>query len=195
MKPMNETTIWSDEAMYDAFMKRDTSYEGIFFVAVKTTGIFCRPTCGARRPKRENIEFYPSAKAALLNGYRPCRVCNPLEPVGATPDYIQKVIDLVASNPPRKITDYDLVKMNIEPNGVRRWFKANHGLTFQGYQRMLRINGALRKLQTGSSVTDTAYDAGYDSLSGFSESFRKIVGTNPGGGRPVSYTHLTLPTN
>jgi AraC family transcriptional regulator, regulatory protein of adaptative response / methylated-DNA-[protein]-cysteine methyltransferase len=196
MKSTNETTIWSDEAMYDAFMRRDTSYEGIFFVAVKTTGIFCRPTCGARRPKRENIEFYPSAKAALLNGYRPCRVCNPLEPVGATPDYIQKVIDLVASNPSKKITDYDLVKMNIEPNGVRRWFKANHGLTFQGYQRMLRINGALRKLQTGSSVTDTAYDAGYDSLSGFSESFKKIVGTNPGGGKHadvINIRRLTTP--
>ncbi|HQT92316.1 MAG TPA: methylated-DNA--[protein]-cysteine S-methyltransferase [Candidatus Kryptobacter bacterium] len=182
--------MWSDETMYDAFMRRDRSYEGIFFVGVKTTGIFCRPTCGARRPKRENIEFYPSAKDALLNGYRPCKVCNPLEPVGAAPDYIRKIIDLVAANPSKKITDYDLVKMNVEPNRVRRWFKSNHGLTFQGYQRMLRVNGALHKLKDGASVTEAAFENGYDSLSGFSDAFRKIVGANPVEGKSVNVINI-----
>lgn len=176
--------------MYDAFMRRDTSYEGIFFVGVKTTGIFCRPTCGARRPNRENIEFYPSAKDALLNGYRPCKVCNPLEPLGATPDYIRKIIDLVAANPSKKITDYELEKMNVEPNRVRRWFKSNHGLTFQGYQRMLRVNGALHKLKNGATVTEAAFENGYESLSGFSEAFRKIVGANPVEGKLVNVINI-----
>ncbi len=179
MKAGNERTLWSDETMYDAFMRRDSSYEGVFFIGVKTTGIFCRPTCRARRPKRENVEFYSTAREALLNGYRPCRVCNPLESLGATPDYIQKLIDQVTANPSKKITDYDLVKMKIEPNKVRRWFKANHGLTFQGYQRMLRINGALHQIKNGESITETAFENGYDSLSGFTEAFKKIVGTNP----------------
>lgn len=176
--------------MYDAFMRRDGSYEGLFFVAVKTTGIFCRPTCPARRAKRENVEFYQSAKDALLNGYRPCKTCKPLELPGATPDFIQRLIDTVATNPAKKITDYDLVKMNIEPNKVRRWFKANHGLSFQGYQRMLRINGALHRIKNGDAVTETAFENGYDSLSGFSDAFKKIMGTNPSNGKFVNVINI-----
>ena len=190
MKPKNETTLWDDETMYDAFVRRDGSYEGIFFVAVKTTGIFCRPTCRARRPKRENVEFYPSAREALLDGYRPCKICKPLESLGSAPDYIQKLIDRVAANPSKKITDYDLVKMKVEPSGVRRWFKTNHGLTFQGYQRMLRINGALHKIKSGGSITDTAFENGYDSLSGFTDAFKKIVGTSPTGAKHVNVINL-----
>ena len=185
-----DTTLWNEDTMYDAFMKRDISYEGIFFVGVKTTGIFCRPTCPARRAKRENIEFFQSAKDALLNGYRPCKTCKPLEPLGATPDYIQQLIDQVASNPSKKITDYDLTKMNIEPNRVRRWFKANHGLSFQAYQRMLRINGALHQIKNGGEVTEAAFENGYDSVSGFSDAFRKIMGTNPSNGQFVNVINI-----
>ena len=190
MKPKNETTLWDDETMYDAFVRRDGSYEGIFFVAVKTTGIFCRPTCRARRPKRENVEFYPSAREALLDGYRPCKICKPLESLGSAPDYIQELIDRVAANPSKKITDYDLVKMKIEPSKVRRWFKANHGLTFQSYQRMLRINGALHQIKNGESVTETAFENGFDSLSGFSDAFKKIVGTSPNGAKNVNVINI-----
>ena len=190
MNTNNETTIWNEDVMYDAFMKKDISYEGIFFIGVRTTGIFCRPTCRARRPKREHIEFYPTAKDALLNGYRPCKVCKPLELLGSTPDFIQKLIDRVTSEPSKKITDYDLVKMNIEPSKVRRWFKANHGLTFQGYQRMLRINGALHHLKNGDSVTEAAFENGYDSLSGFADAFKKIVGANPNNAKYVNVINL-----
>lgn len=185
-----EATLWTDETMYDAFLKRDISYEGIFFVAVKTTGIFCRPTCRARRPKRENVEFFQRAKDALLNGYRPCKICKPLELLGSTPDYIQKLIGRVAANPSEKITDHDLVKMKIEPSKVRRWFKANHGLTFQGYQRMLRINSALHQIRKGESVTETAFENGYDSLSGFTEAFKKIIGTNPNGAKFIDVINI-----
>lgn len=185
-----ETALWNEDTMYDAFMRRDVSYEGIFFVGVKTTGIFCRPTCPARRAKRENIEFFQSAKDALLNGYRPCKTCKPLEPLGATPDYIQKLIDRVAATPSKKITDYDLTKMNIEPNKVRRWFKANHGLSFQAYQRMLRINGALHQIKNGGDVTEAAFENGYDSVSGFSDAFRKIMGTNPSNGKFVNVINI-----
>lgn len=190
MNSNSETTLWDEKIMYDAFMNRDVSYEGIFFVGVRTTGIFCRPTCRARRPKRDHIEFYPTAKDAVINGYRPCKVCKPLELLGSTPDFIQKLIDQVATEPSRKITDYDLVKMKIEPNKVRRWFKANHGLTFQGYQRMLRINGALHQIKNGDSVTEAAFENGYDSLSGFTDAFKKIVGANPNNAKYVNVINL-----
>jgi len=190
MNKNSETTIWNEEKMYDAFVRRDISYEGIFFVAVKTTGIFCRPTCRAKRPKRDNIEFFPTAKDALLNGYRPCKVCKPLELLGSTPDFIQKLIDRVTADPSKKITDYDLVKMKIEPSKVRRWFKANHGLTFQGYQRMLRINGAFHQIKNGESVTEAAFENGYDSLSGFSDAFKKIFGANPNNAKYINVINL-----
>jgi len=190
MNTNSEMTLWDENTMYDAFMRRDSSYEGIFFVAVRTTGIFCRPTCKARRPKRENIEFYSAAKDALINGYRPCKLCKPLELLGSTPDFIQELIDQVAANPSRRISDFELVKMRVEPSKVRRWFKANHGLTFQGYQRMLRINGALRQIKNGDSVTETAFGNGYDSLSGFSDAFKKIVGTSPNGAKYVNVINV-----
>ncbi|MFZ1083269.1 MAG: methylated-DNA--[protein]-cysteine S-methyltransferase [Candidatus Kryptoniota bacterium] len=190
MKLLNEATLWTEETMYKAFLKRDSSFEGTFIVAVKTTGIFCRPTCRVRRPKRENIEFYPTAKDALLNGYRPCKICKPLEPLGATPDYIQKPISQVVANPSAKITDYDLVKMKFEPNKVRRWFKINHGISFQGYQRMLKINGALHQIKNGDKVTDTAFENGYDSLSGFTDAFKKIVGANPRDAKSVNVINI-----
>jgi len=186
----SEMTLWDEETMYNAFMRRDICYEGIFVVAVKTTGIFCRPTCTARRAKRENIEFFPTAKDALLHGYRPCKICKPLEPLGSTPDYIQRLINQVAADPSRKISDHDLIKMKIEPSRVRRWFKTNHGLTFQGYHRMLRINGALLRIKNGESVTGTAFENGYDSVSGFSDAFKKIIGTSPNGAKRVNVINI-----
>ena len=77
------------QIMYKALVDKDVSYEGTFIAAVKTTGIFCRPTCTARKPKKENVEFYSTTKEAILKGYRPCKVCNPLEKLGETPNYIK----------------------------------------------------------------------------------------------------------
>ncbi len=165
--------------MYDALVKKDSSYEGIFFAAIRTTGIFCRPTCTARKPKPENVEFFFTAKEAMMNGYRPCRLCHPLESPGNAPSYIQGLISKMEEEPLIKISDSDLVKMNIEPSRVRRWFKSRHGITFQGYQRMLRINTAWQQLSAGSKVTDAAFDNGYDSLSGFSDAFKDLVGKSP----------------
>ena len=67
------------EEKYQAILAKDSAYEGLFITAVKTTGIFCRPVCTARKPKVENVEFFSSTKEALNKGYRPCKVCNPLE--------------------------------------------------------------------------------------------------------------------
>lgn len=73
---MNQT-LPDDEILYSALLNRDSAFEGTFVVGVKTTGVFCRPTCSARMPKRENVEFFGSAVDALMHGYRPCKVCRP----------------------------------------------------------------------------------------------------------------------
>ena len=83
----------TEEIMYQALLEKDSSYEGTFIAAVRTTGIFCRPTCTARKPKRENVEFFRTTKEAIMHGYRPCMVCSPLEKAGETPEEIRKIID------------------------------------------------------------------------------------------------------
>ena len=178
------------DEMYNALIHKDSSYEGLFFVGVKTTGIFCRPTCTAKKPKKENVEFFSSSNEAILHGYRPCKVCHPLEQLGSTPDYIKILLDKLQNNPDEKIKDYDLVKMDIEPNKVRRWFKANHGITFQGYQRMLRINGAFHQLANGDKVINSAFDSGYNSLSGFSHAFKNATGSTPSDSAEINIINI-----
>ena len=153
--------------------------KAFFWMGVKTTGIFCRPTCTARKPKPENVEFFSNTKDAILKGYRPCKVCKPLEKLNETPKYIQEIITELAENPSLKFKDYDLVKRGIEPATMRRWFLKNHGITFQAYQRMFRINSAFKKIQQGETVTETSLESGYESLSGFTESFKNVFGVSP----------------
>lgn len=168
-----------DDIFYQALVAKDPSFEGTFFAGIKTTGIFCRPTCTARKPKRENVEFFASAKDAILKGYRACKVCHPMEKAGSTPEYVDHVLRFLDEDPSLKLKDYDLLKLDIEPSKIRRWFLKNHGITFHAYQRMYRINTAFKKLQTGTSVTDIAFDSGYESLSGFNDSFKKVFGVSP----------------
>lgn len=167
------------EIMYKACLERDESFEGMFFTAVKTTGIFCRPSCTARKPKKENVTFFFSAKESILKGYRPCKVCRPLEKLNETPAHIRDILHEIAENPAAKIRDYDLVQRGIDPYSIRRWFLKNHGITFQAYQRMFRINTAFKKIQDGESVTSAAYASGFESLSGFGDSFKQVFGISP----------------
>jgi AraC family transcriptional regulator of adaptative response/methylated-DNA-[protein]-cysteine methyltransferase len=181
----------TEQIMYNALLKKDSSFEGIFFVAVKTTGIFCRPTCTARKPKRENVEFFPTSREAIIHGYRPCKVCSPLELMGKTPNDIMKLIKEINENTSMKINDYELRKRGLEPNKIRRWFKKNHNMTFQSYQRMIRLNSAFNKIQSGEKVTNAAFDAGYESLSGFNDSFKSIVGEAPTKSKSKSVINIT----
>jgi AraC family transcriptional regulator, regulatory protein of adaptative response / methylated-DNA-[protein]-cysteine methyltransferase len=178
------------EIMYQAIVKKDTSFEGMFFTAVKTTGIFCRPSCTARKPKIENVEFLKTSKECILKGYRPCKVCHPLEKLNQTPREFQQLINELSHNPSLKFKDFDLKQKGIEPSQIRRWFLKNHGITFQAYQRMLRINSAFKKIQNGERITQTAFDTGFESVSGFSETFRNVFGASPKNGKQQTLIDL-----
>lgn len=167
------------DIMYQASLNKDSSFEGVFFTAVKTTGVFCRPSCTARKPKIENVEFFKTSKECILKGYRPCKICKPLEKLNETPVFIKQLIDELTENPSIKFKDYDLIKRGIEPSQIRRWFLKNHGITFQAFQRMFRINAAFKKINNGESVTEAAFDSGFESLSGFGDSFKTIFGVSP----------------
>ena len=167
------------ETLYKALVNRDTNFEGIFLVGVKTTGIFCRPTCSARKPNRENVEFFGSARDALSHGYRPCKLCAPLEHKGAAPDWLKPLLDEISNDPLIRLKDSDLRARGLHPSRVRYWFKKHHGMTFQAYLRSLRIGEAFGRLKYGERVTETAFESGYESLSGFADSFKRTTGFSP----------------
>ncbi|PST85191.1 XRE family transcriptional regulator [Pedobacter yulinensis] len=164
---------------YQALLEKDTSFEGTFIAAVKTTGVFCRPSCRARKPRPENVTFFPNAAAAMMQGYRPCKVCRPLEPLDLTPPQIGQIIGEIAATPAIKITNADLQRRGLDPVWIRRWFLKHHGLTFHAYQRMNRINNAFNLLKEGLPVTQAAFESGYDSLSGFGDTFKTLFGDSP----------------
>ncbi|WP_392566131.1 methylated-DNA--[protein]-cysteine S-methyltransferase [Utexia brackfieldae] len=169
----------NNQIMYQAFLAKDSQFEGLFFAGIKTTGIFCRPTCHARKPKPENIEYFPTYQAAIEQGYRPCKLCKPHYLPDQTPDDIIQLLEVLDKHPDQKIKDSDLQIMGLEPSTIRRWFIKHHGMTFHTYQRTIRVNSAFNKIQAGESILNSAYENGFESLSGFSTSFKTIFGTSP----------------
>lgn len=165
------------EIYYKALLEKDESYVGVFYAGVKTTSVFCIATCRARKPKFENVEFFSSFKSALDAGYRPCKICRPTE--NSAPGEIIKAISLISNNPKNKITDYQLRQNQLSPEIIRRWFKKHYGITFHAYQRMYRINNAFQELKSGKNVINTAMDSGYNSLSGFGYTYKKIMKKSP----------------
>lgn len=164
---------------YQALLNKEASYVGIFYAGVKTTSVFCIATCRARKPKPENVEFYTTFKAALDAGYRPCKICKPTENANEAPPQVKVAIRMVRENPKEKVSDYQLKQNDISPELVRRWFKKHYGMTFQAFQRMYRVNNAFQELKGGKKTTETAFDMGYESLSGFGYTYKKFIGTSP----------------
>ena len=165
--------------MAAAFLSRDRSFDGIFFTAVRTTGIFCRPTCHAKKPLLENVRFYPTARDALHAGYRPCMVCRPLDLSGKPPLWVESLLAAVDADPSHRWKDAEIQHLQVNPARVRRWFKSHYGMTFHAYTRARRLGQALGQIREGSSVIQAAYGQGYDSLSGFNDAFRKLIGSSP----------------
>lgn len=164
---------------YQALVAREASFVGVFYVGVKTTDIFCIATCRARKPKFENVIFYSSFKDALSAGFRPCKICKPTENANQAPPQVTQAIAMVGESPKQKVTDYQLKQAGISPELVRRWFNKHYAMTFQAYSRMLRINHAVIELKSGTRTTDVAFDSGYDSLSGFGYTYKKLIGSSP----------------
>lgn len=167
------------DTYYKALLARDTTYVGIFYAGVKTTSVFCIATCRARKPKKENVVFYKTYFDALKNGFRPCKICCPTENSCETPAQVLQAIETIKNNPKEKIQDYKLREQGISPDFVRRWFKKTYGFTFHTFQRMYRINNAYKELKDGKATTKIAFDSGYESLSGFGYTFKKILGKSP----------------
>jgi AraC family transcriptional regulator of adaptative response/methylated-DNA-[protein]-cysteine methyltransferase len=161
----------------------DISYDGIFFVAVRTTGIFCRPSCPARKPLPKNREYFATAREALFAGYRPCNRCRPLEADGRPPEWVARLLDAVERDPKARWRDADLRGQGIDPTRVRRYFRQHYGMTFQAYCRGRRLGEAFQQIRNGADLDDVALGHGYESHSGFREAFMKTFGKPPGRSR------------
>jgi AraC family transcriptional regulator of adaptative response/methylated-DNA-[protein]-cysteine methyltransferase len=167
------------DTMYRALVNRDTSFEGIFFVGVRTTGIFCRPTCSAKKPARENVDFFATPSEALHGGYRPCLRCHPMDPEKRAPELIERLRAEVERAPGGRLTDKELAELSIDPSTARRQFKRHYGMTFQAYHRARRMGLALREVRKGSRVVAAQSESGFGSASGFRDAFSRIFGDSP----------------
>lgn len=172
--------------MYRALSRRDSAYEGVFFTGVKTTGIFCRPTCKAKRPRAENVEFFPTVTEALHGGYRPCRLCRPMDGTKSVPPLVERLRRAVEAAADGRVTDKELAAMGVEPSTARRQFKAYHGMTFHAYQRARRMGLALRDVKSGKPVIEVQLERGYESTSGFREAFVRVFGAPPRGAKATA---------
>jgi AraC family transcriptional regulator of adaptative response/methylated-DNA-[protein]-cysteine methyltransferase len=169
------TTTPSLEEMERARDTRDPSYDGIFFIAVKTTGVFCRPSCPAR-PKRENVEFFPKIGDAIAAGYRPCKRCRPELINGQPPEWIAPIMERVNASPEVRLRASDLRQMNTTPERVRRWFQQNYGMTFSDWSRGMRLSSAFTQLRNGAPKEDVMLGSGFHSYSGFADALTRTFG-------------------
>lgn len=177
-----------------AVMARDRSADGNFVYAVRSTGVFCRPSCASRRPLREHIAFFDTAAEAKRAGYRACLRCQP-ENASLGNDMVREVcryIDSQGDQPPR-LREL-AARFGFSPHYLARSFKAAVGMTPRAYAAFGRVERLKGRLQSGESVTDALYNAGFGSSSRLYERGSQLLGMTPndyrrgGNGAAIRYT-------
>jgi len=189
---LDADTAWA------AFMRRDRSWDGRIFGAVKTTGIYCKPSCPARRPKREHVEFFASGEEARAAGYRSCLRCKPDE-VGRDREAVARAVKLIekAEEAPTLAELADAV--GYAPHHFQRIFKRDLGVSPAEYSRGLRNRRTEAALKANGRVTDAVYDAGYSTPSSFYSDAKERLGMTPsawrdgGRGETIRWTHFDTP--
>jgi len=167
-------------ALYDALLKRDPSYDGRAYVGVSSTGVFCRLTCPARKPKPENCTFYTSVGDCIQAGFRACKRCHPLAPAAEAEPPIKILLAALAERKGHRWSEPDIVRMELDPSTVRRAFNRHFGMTFLEMARLERLRNAHVSLAGGGSVIEAQMDAGFGSPSAFRSAFSRLMGQSPG---------------
>ena len=166
-----------DEVLYAALLARDAVWDGRAYVGVTSTGVFCRLTCPARKPKRENCRFHETVAACLEAGFRPCKRCYPLN--GGAEPCIAPLVEALEADPNRRWGEEDVVVRGFDPSTVRRAFKRQFGITFLEMARLRRLRESAGVLAKGGKVIEAQLDAGYDSPAAFRTAFAKLLGQAP----------------
>lgn len=171
--------IPDDAILYQALITRDPSYEGFAYVGVKSTGIFCKLTCPARKPKRENTSFYSSIAAALEAGFRPCKRCRPMNAGLTREPLIDELLNALEEQPEKRWSESEIAIRGYDLSTVRRAFRRQFGITFLEIARLRRIGRSVASLSDGASVIDAQLHASYDSGSGFRNAITRHLGVSP----------------
>ena len=171
-----------DEERWQAVKRRDPSYDSRFMFAVRTTGVYCRPSCASRPAKRENVTFFDTGAAAEKAGYRACKRCQP-DQLGA-PDpqmvAVKRACERIESAEEAPKLAELAVSAGLSPYHFHRVFKAITGVTPKSYAAETRARRAADKLRTAETVTEAIYDAGFNSSSRFYENTDARLGMTPG---------------
>src|SRR5579863_1739596 len=179
--PSEPCPVAGDEQRWNAVIERDAAHDGEFVFAVSSTGVYCRPSCAARRPRRENVQFFLSPEQAEQAGYRACLRCRPRSVSGNAPsDAVKAICRFIEQHLDEPLT---LARLGREfhqsPFHLQRRFKVALGITPREYADSCRLRSLKRNLQAGDSVTRAMYDAGYGSSSRLYEKTASQLGMTP----------------
>ena len=187
----DEMNVLTEKEMTTAWRKRDASYDGVFFFGVRSTGIFCRPSCPSR-PKPEQLEFFNTVGEAVRAGYRPCKRCQPELANGEPPSWVAKLMARATELPEQRISARDLRSLGIPPERARRWFQKQHGMTFAAWCRGQRLSKAFAQVRRGDSMDEVILGHGFESHSGFRTAFSRTFGKAPGQSRDCDCLRVAL---
>jgi AraC family transcriptional regulator of adaptative response/methylated-DNA-[protein]-cysteine methyltransferase len=165
------------DAAWAAVLRRDRSFDGRFVTGVLSTGIYCRPSCAARHPSRENVRFFPDGPAARETGLRPCKRCLP-DDAGRDEVAVATAIKLLRSDQPPALEELAMA-VGYAPHHFHRLFKRATGITPAAFARAERAKRAVRSLSSEPRVTDAIYEAGYSAPSRFYEDSKERLGMTP----------------
>jgi AraC family transcriptional regulator of adaptative response/methylated-DNA-[protein]-cysteine methyltransferase len=170
-----------DEERWEAVLRRDPAFDGKFLFAVRTTGVYCRPSCASRAAKRENVSFYATAEAAQRAGYRACKRCRP-DRLGAPDPKVEAVRRacerIAAAEEAPSLKDL-AARAGMSPFHFHRVFKKITGVTPKAYAAQMQARRAAEGLRTAGTVTEAIYDAGFNSSSRFYETSAARLGMTP----------------
>ncbi|GGB87006.1 bifunctional transcriptional activator/DNA repair enzyme protein Ada [Novosphingobium endophyticum] len=186
-----------DDRAWRAVLARDRAFDGCFVTGVLTTGIYCRPSCSARHPRRENVRFFSEPAGAEATGLRPCLRCRPNE-VSRDEEAVSRALELLADVEEAPALAQLAERVGYSPAHFQRVFKRAVGLSPTEYLRARRVDVAVNALSAGSSVTDAVYEAGFGASSRFYEASEGRMGMAPSawrdGGRGVTIRWASVPT-
>lgn len=171
----------SHEEMVRARVRRDASYDGHFYVGVRTMKIFCIPSCKARLSLEKNMIFFTSREEAIAAGYRSCKRCKPNLFPQVTPFWLNKVLRYMEENFSQKMNEKTLVRITgVDISTIRRNFKFHYHMTPIAYHRKFRLAYAKELIRKGVNYKKLPSKCGFKSNSGFRAAFSKEFGHSPG---------------